>query len=192
MDKPNKSEQVSTAVVVATLEKLAAPVMRKVTDLKIKTKEDFELAANLVKKLKEWSKEASEQESKIINPMKEAMKAAQLHFKPFRNRVAEIELFTKSQMDLFLSNQEAKLKQLEANFSTGKIKKVSTLLASQDSLRVDNGAAQIRKVWKVNIIDAKKIPREFLIPDEVAIRESCKSGKVPAGCEWRQENTIAI
>ena len=189
---PTKPDAVSTSVVIASLEKQAAPSIRRVTDLKIKTKDDFELAATLVKQLKALSAEAERQEKSITTPMREALKATQAHFKPFQNKVAQVEADVKLSMSVFLEGQKKLSAKAEQDFEDGKIKKISTIVAKQAELRVDNGTAQVRKVWTLFIDHPKRVPFDFMVPDETKIKEACKAGHVPSGCRWEQVELIAI
>lgn len=185
-------DKVSTAVVVASLEKQAVPIFRRVLNLSIKTKEDFEQAAESIKFLKMLAAEAERQEKEIIGPLKDVIKKTQALFKPFQTRVAETEWTTKLAMSVFLEGQKKLAAKLEEDFSNGKIKKVSTVVAKQNELRVENGTAQVRKVWALFIDDVNEIPRKFLTPDETAIREAFKNGEVVTGCRWEQVEKIAI
>lgn len=187
-----KNEAVSTAVIVANLEKSANPTIKKVTDLKIKTKEDFELAAQLIKKLKDWAKEAKAEEDRMTEGLKQSLSAIKNHFKPFRERVEMVEDATKEAMQSFLDGQKKLSERLDSDFESGKIKKVSTVVTKQNELRVTNGSAQIRKVWQMKIIDVSKIPREYMIPDTDAIKAVLKEGGSVAGCVWKQVDSIAI
>ena len=55
--------------------------------------------------------------------------------------------------------------------------------------------AAMRKVWKCRIVDAKKVPAEFCMPNEKALDAYAKSMKENAslsGCEFYSEDSLAI
>lgn len=185
-------DKVSTAVVVASLEKTAASAFRKVVNLTIKTKEDFETMAETVKALKILAKEAKRQEEEITVPLKEVIKKTQQLFRPFQTKVEVAEINAKNAMQNFLEAQKKSALRLEQKFEQGDIKKLSTLVTKQNELRVDNGTAQVRKVWTLFIDSPSRVPYEFMMPDETKIRNACKEGYVPAGCRWEQVESIAI
>jgi len=185
-------DKVSTTVVVASLEKTAAASFRKVTNLTIKTKEDFETMAETVKALKVLAKEAERQEKEITGPLKEVIKKTQQLFRPFQAKVEVAEVNAKNAMQNFLETQKKSALRLEQKFEQGDIKKLSTLVTKQNELRVDNGTAQVRKVWKLFIDNEGELDRNFLMPDEERIKEYCKKGIVPPGCRWEQVDSIAI
>lgn len=186
-------EKVSTAIVVASLEKQAMPEFRRLTNLTvIKTKEEYEKAADSIKALKVLSGLAKEKELRITDPLRVSLKETQSLFRPFQEKVKAVEDVTKNAMLNFLDAQKKLAAKVESDFEDGKIKKVSTVVAKQNELRIDNGVAQVRKVWTLFIDDASAVPRNFLTPDESAIREEFKTGGKVKGCRWEQVETIAI
>lgn len=185
-------DKVSTEVVIASLEKQAAPALRRVLNLSIKTKADYELAAETIKALKVLSAEAKRQEQEITEPLKGVIKKTQNLFRPFQDKVSETELITKEAMGKFLEGQKKIALRLEEDFESGKIKKISTIVTKQNELKVTNGAAQVRKIWTLFVDDPNKIPREYMVPDLALIREAYKNGISVEGCRWEQADKIAI
>lgn len=183
---------VSAAVVMAAIEKKATPLFKRLADAAISSSKDFDKLAADLSELKELSKLADAEQKTITNPLNEALKATRAHFKPFIDRVAEVEGLKKIEMRHFLLNQAKASKALEAKLESGEIKKVSTLVRKQAELAITTSHAQVRRVWTLTIVDAKKIPREFLVPDEQCIREAFKAGRDVAGCKWEQIETVAI
>lgn len=188
----NVAKQVSTEVVIASLERQAAPALRRVLNLSIETKADYELAAETIKALKALSAEAKRQEQEITEPLKGVIKKTQNLFRPFQDKVSETEAITKEAMGKFLDGQKKIALRLEEDFESGKIKKISTIVTKQNELKVTNGAAQVRKVWTLFVDDPNKIPREYMVPDLALIREAYKNGMYVEGCRWEQVETIAI
>lgn len=93
----------------------------------------------------------------------------------------------------FRNAQEKAVEKLAEQFSTGEIKKVSTLVRKQNELLdTSSDFAQVRKVWKLTIVNEKLIPAKYLIPDDVAIKAAFKAGLKVPGCKWEQETNIAI
>jgi hypothetical protein len=50
----------------------------------------------------------------------------------------------------------------------------------------------MKTVRKVRITNAAAIPRQFLVPDEVAIRKAALAGEIIAGVEVYEEQTLAV
>lgn len=190
--KTETAEKVSAAVVVQSLQKQATPLFKKLEVVKIDSQEEYDRAGKLVKELKEMAKVADQKEKAITNPLNEALKETKALFKPFKDRVAEVELQTKAGMNQFLIKQEAATKKLEEKFERGDIKKVSTLVAKKEELQVQSANSKVRKVKVLKIVDASAIPREYLEPNESAIKAALLEGKKVKGCILEEVNQIAI
>lgn len=189
-----KTEQINTAVVVASLQKQAQPLVKHLSTIAtINTKQEFELAAEKIKSLKNLAQLADTEEKKISAPLNDALKATREHFKPFKNLVGEWEQKIKLLMSVFVEGQKKKLAKVEEDFSTGKIKKLSTAQNKMEAIVPENtDSVQVRKVWTMRIVDEKKIPREFLVPNEAAIKAALKNGSKVPGCVWEQTESICI
>lgn len=188
-----KSDRVNTAVVLSSLEKKAAPLFKRLHAIAaIKTRESFDLAANLVKQLKEIGKISESEKRSILEPLKETEKRIREHFKPFETKLLEVETQTKLQMSLFLENSKKKLAKVDEAFEEGKIKRVGTYTSKVAELQVQSNSAQIRKVKKLSIYSLKDIPAEYLMPDEDKIMAALKQGKEVPGCRIVLVDNIAI
>lgn len=196
MKKAQKKEQLSNAVsvevILKSFQKSTAAPLRKVSDLVIKSKADFDHAAVMMKEIKQYEKMAKEKEDSLTEPLTKAVKDIKALFKPFLDKAAAVESDTKAKMLEYMAKTEKQLQQLNEDFENGKIKKVTTVVAKSAELQLGGGAAQLRKTWTAVPIDVSKTPREYLVPDESAIRDALKAGKKVAGWDWKQVDSIAI
>jgi hypothetical protein len=188
------TEAISTEVIVSSVEDKAKGHFSKLKKLsKITSKEDMEIAGQQVKALKEIAKEAKKQKEGITNPIYEAIAKIEELFKPFENKVKNADTETKLLIQEFLDDSEKKLKQVEHDFKTNKIKKVSTFTEKTNELQVGStGATKVRKVTKMFITDAKKIPDKFYVIDEGAVEAALKNGEKVPGAELKKVNSVAI
>lgn len=192
MSKETKLQIVKSSV-LETVEKQSTPLIRKIIGITISTNEQYEMVAANIAKLKEYRKQAEEELSGIIDPLKLSTKNAQNLFKPFFTQVNESEAIGKAAMLEYVNKNQLKAAKVEQDFEDGKIKRISTVTSKTSELRdTSSESASVKKLWRLTIVNEKKIPREFLVPDESAIKEAFKRGEKVAGCEWKQENTIAI
>lgn len=188
-----KTAKTNTAIVLSSLEKKAAPLFKRLNAITaIKNKESFDLAANLVKQLKEIGKIAESEKRSMLEPLKETEKRIREHFKPFEHKLLEIETEIKLQMSLFLESNKKKLAKIDEAFEEGKIRRVGTYTNKVAGLQVQSNSAQIRKVKKLEVYSAKDIPVEYLIPDEEKIMAALKQGKEVPGCRIIVVENIAI
>lgn len=191
---PPTADNISTAVVLASLEEKAKPAMKKLQKFdKITSEKDMVAVGEQIKLLKEIDKEATKEEKSMIDPINLTMKRIKAHFKPFHDKIGALESEYKGMMTEFLEQSRVKIAQLEEKFEKNEIKKVSTFTSKVNALQVSNtGPAKVRKIKKLVIIDEKKIPKQYLVPDESAIERDLRLGKAVPGCELQEFDSIAI
>ena len=188
-----KSEKVNTAVVVQSLEKKSRSLITKLSNItSITTQEEFDKAGKVTKELKAYGKIATAEMNTILNPLNQSIKATREHFRPFFNRLAEAETRIKGLMLEFTARQKALSEKVDRDFEDGKIKKISTYASKKMKTEVKSGAAKVRHVWKLTVVNEKKIPREYLMPDIGLIERAFKEGKEVPGCKYEQVEQIAI
>ncbi len=187
-----KPADVSASVILSALRKEAKRPTDKISSLTIKSNEDLDTAAVLLKELKSYAKQADDKEKSLTEPLTKVVKDIRALFKPFKDSIEQIEADTKLKMSVYLEQNKAALKKLDADFDSGKIKKVSTLVTKQAVMHISSSSMQVRKTWTAIEVDAKKTPREYLVPDLPSIKEALKAGKKVAGWKWEQVDTIAV
>lgn len=189
-------DQVSTQVVVKSLEKKAQPLIKKLSAFKIKSNNDYENAYALTKQLKELGKEADKQLATITDPSRRikkdadlAIKAASAIFAPFQKLIVDVDRDIKNHMLEYQENLNSKKLKLNEDFEDGKIARASTYAKKASELEVSKG---VRMVWQAIPKDISKTPDQYWIVDEDKIKEDLKAGKKIAGWSWEQVQTIAI
>jgi hypothetical protein len=191
--KQSSVPSLNTLVVFKSIEKKSMPLKKKVTDLVIKSQKDFDLAGQILKQLKDLDKSAKAEEAKIADPLKEALAATKLHFKPFHDSVAQIEADTKGKMIQFMNKQQAEQVKLAEKVESGEIKKASTFLRKSEELNVSGSVnTKLRKIKKLVISKESLIPREYLIPDETKIKLALEAGVKVPGCRIDLVDNLAI
>lgn len=182
----------SAVVVLKSIEREAAPIIKQLSKVTIIDNVTFDKAARYISDLKQLARKAQAEELTITAPLNAALKATKAHFRPFFDALAALETQTKLDMADFLKSRQIEQDKLEAAFKLGQIKRVSTAVRKQAELVVTSEHAQLRKIWQLTIVDATKIPRAYLVPDEVMIKEALKAGKSVPGCKMKQVDSIAI
>jgi hypothetical protein len=189
-----KKAAINSQVVVESLGKQTDKTFRELSTIKsIRTQEEFNRAAELVKSLKVIATQAKDEQRKITDPIKKALEVIAEHFKPFYNKVEEVEIQIKKSMAVYLEHNKSKLLKLEEDVASGKIKDIGKYVDKAARLTVESDSATVRKVWKAEIQDVQKIPRKFLVPNTQLIVEHLRKGGAPIpGVEWKQVDSIAI
>ena len=184
-------QKVDAAIVLRSLEVEAQPLFKKLKAItSIESQDDYDRALTLTKNLKELARLAKEKEQSFTIPLNDLIKKARDLFRPFTTMVEATESSTKLLMLEYVKQQQDALKELEEDFSSGKIKRVSTFAnkAAEFSAKKSGN----RKVWKAICDDPSKTPKKFLVPDVAAITEALKNGEKVNGWVWQQVDQIAI
>lgn len=181
-------QKISAEVVAKSLEKQALPIIRKLSEFKLRTADDRDKAIELTKDLKGIAKEAERQLGTIINPIKQSIDAARAIFKPFQDQVKNLDAEIKQRILDFDQKQSDKKVALEERYEKGKVSTASFLKKTSE-LEADNG---MRMVWQAIPVNVDATPREYLVPDETKIKQALKEGKKVKGWKWEQVKTIAI
>lgn len=189
-----QKETAAAQTVLAAVTKKTRPLINRVESLEIKDADSYASAALLISNIKEFAKQAAADRDEIAAPIKKGLKLLTEHFKPFLDQCAQIEEQTKAKMLAFVEQQEHKSERLLSDFESGKIKSLETVVTKQAALNkdLDNSNAQLRKVKDVEIVDAAKIPRKYLMPDFATIKKDLLAGKQIAGAKLVFKTSIAI
>jgi len=157
----------------------------------------FEKAKSQLIEVKTIKKLVKEKKESITKPLNEALKNARALFKPVEENILKIETYLNSSVlkynQKLLAEQkvredEAAKKMEEANKNNEEIN------LDKITRKVENTAEKLnmirtRKVKKFKIVDETKIPRNFLTPDEVKIRQAMMNDIKVEGVEYYVEET---
>lgn len=172
-----------------------------VGSLTIETQEDYAQAADVVAKLKELGSSIKDTKEAITKPLNESLKNIRTLFKPIEDQFENAEMVVKSKILAYKKkvDEEARAKEakIAEKLEQGKMKletaekKMDAIERVEQTTRGKVGEVQIRKVRKVRITDETKIPRQYLVPDMVAIRKDALAGVPIDGVEVYEEETVA-
>lgn len=190
-----QKKNVSAKVVAKSLQKKAAPSVRKLKVFKIKSANDYSKAFELTKQLKDLGKEADDQLATVTDPLKViktnadlAIKNSKAIFQPFFDEIAKIDEAIKIQMLNWRSKASSKKNKLEQKFEAGKLS-AGALMKKTGELDQTEGVA---KVWTAVEINKNQTPDKYWIVDEDAVEADLKAGIKVKGWEWKQVETIRI
>lgn len=183
-----KNKKLNEVVVLKALEKDSVPLIKKLEAIKvIKTESDYDKARALLKELKTLGNKADEELKSFIDPLNDTVKRLRDFFRPFQDGVKKIELTTKKNMLSYINRVNVGQLKLDKAFDSGKVSAEKYVSATRS-----NTVEGSRKVYKLIEVDAKLTPREFLVPDEAAIRQAFKDGKKVKGWKWEQVDTVVV
>ena len=142
--------------------------------------------------VKEIKKIVQEKKDSVVKPLNEALKNTRALFKPIEDKVDIIETYLKSEVSKYntklLQEQRKREEEAQAKIEAGATFEEATKSVERIEKKID--AIPTRKIKRLKIIDASKIERQFLVPDEQAIKEALIAGIKVSGCELVEEEII--
>lgn len=159
--------------------------------------EGTELLSYLNKKLDAVTTE----KEKVTKPLNEALKNERARWKPIETILEEAITSLRKKMSVYQTEQIRKQKEEEARIANrigegkGKlkletaVKKMEEIDRPEAKIETDRGSVRFRTDKILKIVDATKIPRNFLLPDEKLILMHLKNGNAVPGCEIEEVQT---
>ncbi len=150
-------------------------------------------AAEDLKKIKQKASELEEQRKSMTRPLDESKKRIMDFFRKPLNLLAQMEATIKSSMLKF--QREEEIRRQEEQKKLDKLAKKNGLPAPVIPTKVEKvTGVKTKTLWRFRIKDEKKIPREYLIPNEKMLgqlAEATKGSLEIPGVEFYPEEIIA-
>ena len=160
--------------------------------IKVNSQPTLDQAKTSLSEVKEIKKVITEKKDSVVKPLNEALKNTRALFKPIEDKVEVIESYLKGEILKYNTKllEEQRKREAEAQ---AKIQAGATFEEATKSIeRVEKKIESIptRKIKRLKIVDETLIPRQFLVPNEVAIKEALLAGEKVSGCELVEEEII--
>jgi len=156
--------------------------------IKVNSQPTLDQAKISLAQVKEIKKIVQEKKDSVVKPLNEALKNTRALFKPIEDKIDVIENYLKGEVLKYntklLQEQRKREEEAQAKIEAGATFEEATKLVA----KID--AIPTRKIKRLKIIDASKIERQFLVPDEQAIKEALIAGIKVSGCELVEEEII--
>jgi len=160
---------------------------------KVTSEEKLQMAVAARKQIKEASKKLELQKKSITDPLNAALKNTRALFAPFEARLQVVDKWLGAQMLDWMEKKEAEARAKAVEVE----KKVAEggMTFAKASVAVEKATAKVeavpvRELTKLRIVDASKLPREYLIPDEGKIFAALKGGAKVEGAELYKEKIV--
>lgn len=174
------------------LVKEKADSISEALDLKVVSTPTFEKAGVFMGEIREAKKLLSEKKKSILDPLKTAKENTEKLFEPAEEKIGLIEMYLKDQMFKYnlklVAEANERAKEAEKKIQKGETITEATekLVNTQEKIQ----AIPTRKVWRVKVIDFRKVPDEFKILDESKALEAGKNGLKVEGLEFYTDEVI--
>lgn len=185
--------KINTQEVIKVAEKEVSTIVES-SRIKVVSQPTLSKAHDQLGILKGIKKSVQEKKDDIIKPLNEALKNVRRLFTPIEEKVNVIESYLKGQILTYNRklDEEREVKEKEAIEKIEKGEDIEKATKSLEKTQEKQSAIKnIRKIKKLKIIDVNIIPREFMIPDEVKIRQALLGGAIVAGAELYEEEILA-
>ena len=133
----------------------------------IENAENAELAKEVLSELKEKLELVEETRTSITKPLLEAKRKVDALFKPVTTSLKASLDTMRGRLGKYTAQQREEAQRLLAEASQSDPEEAAALVAASNRAKAE--APSVREVWRFEIEDASKLPKEFLIPDEKAI-----------------------
>lgn len=188
----NKKENVDVAIVLASLQEQAKPLLKQLAKINVSDNVTYERKAVRIEALKHLAKLAIEKEKSLVDPLTKVIKDIKGLFAPFKKMVDAAEAEAKAEMLEYYQETEKQKAKIAEKLSSGKIKNMSTAVKNMAALDIVSTSSSLRNQWVLEMVDENETPREYLVPDEVKIKAAFKAGKSVPGWRYVQKKNIAI
>ncbi len=178
-----------------TIEKEIKPLVAKAQSISIKTKEDMPPAVEMLSNLNKTLDRIVEEKEKVTKPLNEALKAERGRWKPFEVELEESISYLRKAMSVYQTEATRIAKEEEdkiaSRIAPGKgnlsmetaSKKFDAIERADDLVSTEAGAVKFRKVKKLLVTDASKLPRHYFELNETLLLEDLKKGVSVFGAE---------
>ena len=188
--------------IVALKEQLSGP-QNVANNLEIKTQDDANKAADILKEISEVEKVVIARKESITKPIMASLSVIRDMFRPIENDCAGAKKTIKNKILVWQTNEEIRIEK-EKNRIENRVEK-GTMRADTASGKLEAlgeaptksegsvGKVSTRTVTKVRITDESLIPRAYLVPDMKKITEAIIRDNLEiAGVEKYEEKQLAI
>ena len=160
--------------------------------IKVNSQPTLDQAKISLTQVKEIKKIIQDKKDSVVKPLNEALKNTRALFKPIEDKVDVIETYLKGEVLRYntklLQEQRKREEEAQSKIEAGATFEEATKSVERIEKKID--AIPTRKIKRLKITDASKIERQFLIPDEQAIKEALIAGIKVSGCELVEEEII--
>lgn len=181
------------------IKKNTRPLVADIKDVTITNAEEMVSATELLSTAKGQMKLIVEHEDKVLDPLKEALKAKKAEWAPMKKvlkaGIEKLGLAVGTYQTAEVARVEAEEARITARAVKGTFKtetavrKMSEVVKPEAKIVTEAGSMSFRTDTKLKITDKTLIPREYLIVDEKKLLDALKAGVEVAGAEITKVQT---
>lgn len=176
------------------LEKNVKTLAEKIDTININSLDTLEQAVMILSQMNKYADSVKEKKELLTKPLNEALKNARGMFKSIETTYESAIELLRGKMSVYQSEQVKLRRDAEQRIAhrvaTGSIKlengiaKIEKLDTVEKEIATDQGLVQFREVKKFEVIDMKKLPLQYHLPNDKAIQEEMKKGNELLGVKY--------
>jgi len=134
----------------------------------------------------------TEEKEKVTRPLNEALRAERARWKPLEDELKESISTLRYGISRFqtelIAKQKVKEEKIAEKVLAGSMN-TEKAIVKMDSLKVSNKVGQVsfKTVKKFKVMDVTMLPHEYVLPNEIMIREAMNKGLELAGVDYFTE-----
>jgi hypothetical protein len=161
--------------------------------IQIKNNDDLNKGVEILSRLNKYLDDLTEEKEKVTKPLLSALSAERARFKPVEEKIDLAIRQIKVAILNYNAEQIAKQKELAEALKRGEGSlelAVNEGGGAVDKVKTEAGSISFRTDKVVKIVDLKKIPKAYMIPDEKKIKVVLLEGKKVAGAVLEEVQTV--
>lgn len=180
--------------------KQVSTALRELDAFEVRSNEDSEFAADLIRDVKAKHKELDERRKEVTQPLNTTVRTINSWFKPALDALEQAERKLKAKVALYVQDCERKAREAIALAAAAETEEeASKALAEAPAIAAMPQGVSMRMAWKWKIVDESKIPAYLCSPDmnkiAAEIRGSLQDTGGPSeipGVEFWQEPVMTV
>lgn len=193
-----------TTKALATVKRETNALSTAVGELHVESAVDVATATDFLQNIKRVTDYIKAEQDKVVKRLNELIKIERGRWKPSLDLLNAADKKVRAQILSYRTTEQAKAKKAEekilARVAKGSMKETTAMAKLESvqtstlgkSVKTEAATASFKTIQKMRITDEKLLPREYLTPNEQAIKAALKAGKSMPGAELYEEETLAI
>lgn len=175
---------------IKSLEKQIIPITKKALTCSIESQKDLIKATEILTLINTYADSVKKSKEAVTKPLNEALKATRTMFKPLEDKLNEAIMVIRKEMTNYQTEQMRQARLEAEKVATGEVSIESAVALTPDKkVASKSGSITFVTVKKFEIEDITKVPKDYIMLNEVAVRQALSSGIKLAGIRYWDEQT---
>lgn len=176
---------------------MTTSIITKAENLTIATQDDLVVATTVLSELNRAKDAIIEEKEKVTRPLLDALNAERARWKPRELQLDTLITKVRTAMTVFQTNllatQKKEQDKIVSKLEDGKIKpetairKLGEMDTVEKKVETESGSISFKTVMRFEVTDLSAVPVEYVVLNDVKVREALKEGKSIPGIRKYEE-----